>query len=145
LRERGDDALLLARHFAARFGKELRRREANLSDAALATLRSYDWPGNVRELENAIERACILADSLTLEPSDLGLHARLRGDARHDARAEWDYTGTLAEAAERAARHVERRKIADALRAQGGNKTRAAEELGVSYKTLLTKIKEYDL
>src|SRR5688572_29505080 len=101
LRERDDDALLLARHFAAR-------------------------PGNVRELENAIERACILADSLTLEPSDLGLHARLRGDARHDARAEWDYTGTLAEAAERAARHVERRKIADALRAQGGNKTRAA-------------------
>src|SRR5919199_1808680 len=73
LRARGDDTLLLARHFAAQFGRELRGHEAALSDAAIETLRRHDWPGNVRELENAIERACILADTTVLEPRDLGL------------------------------------------------------------------------
>src|SRR5437763_10848641 len=73
LRTRGDDVTLLARHFAAQFGKELRGRGATLSDAALEALRAHAWPGNVRELENALERACILADGLTLEPRDLGL------------------------------------------------------------------------
>jgi DNA-binding NtrC family response regulator len=144
LRERGDDVLLLARHFAAQFGKELRKREATLSEEAMAALRAHRWPGNVRELENAIERACILADTLTLSASDLGLPA---SDARQPdpAPSEWDFSGTLAEAAERAVRFVERRKILEALRAHDGNKTRAAEALGVSYKTLLTKIKDYAL
>jgi DNA-binding NtrC family response regulator len=79
-----------------------------------------------------------------LTPADLGLAAGAR-PLSDDAGAGLDLSGTLAEAAERAARAVERRKIADALRAHDGNKTRAAEELGVSYKTLLTKIKEYGL
>src|SRR5688572_18773484 len=147
LRERGDDVALLARHFAAQLGRELRKREATLSDESLAALRARPWPGNVRELENAIERACILADSSVLTPADLGLGARVSMDDRRadEAGVGFDLSGTLAEAAERAARLVERRKIADALRAHDGNKTRAAEELGVSYKTLLTKIKEYGL
>jgi DNA-binding NtrC family response regulator len=143
LRERGDDVLLLARHFAAQFGRELRKREATLSDEAAPALRAHRWPGNVRELENAIERACILADSATLTPADLGLVKAARKDSEGDAGL--DLSGTLAEATERATRTVERRKITDALRACDGNKTCAAEELGVSYKTLLTKIKEYDL
>ena len=58
---------------------------------------------------------------------------------------EMDLSGTLAEATERAVRLIERSKIAGALRLHDGNKTRAAETLGVSYKTLLTKIKDYDL
>jgi DNA-binding NtrC family response regulator len=146
LRERGEDVLLLARHFAAQLGKELRKREATLSDAALAALRAHSWPGNVRELENAIERACILADSLTLAPADLGLPAAGSSGPSDEARyAGLDLNGTLSEAVERVVHLVERRKIADALNAHAGNKTRAAEELGVSYKTLLTKIKDYEL
>jgi DNA-binding NtrC family response regulator len=145
LRERGDDVVLLARHFAAQLGRELRKREATLTDDALAALRAHAWPGNVRELENAIERACILADSAALTPADLGLGAGSRERADEERAAGLDLSGTLAEAAERAARLVERRKITAALRAHEGNKTRAAEELGVSYKTLLTKIKEYGL
>jgi DNA-binding NtrC family response regulator len=143
LRERGEDVVLLARHFAAQYGRELRKRPAALTDEAVAALRAHAWPGNVRELENAIERACILADSLTLGAHDLGLPPARAGES--DAAAGLDLSGTLAEAVERAASAVERRKIADALRAHTGNKTRAAEELGVSYKTLLTKIKDYDL
>src|SRR5204862_3222651 len=68
LRERDDDIVLLARHFAAQLGREMRGREAILSDASINALCTHAWPGNVRELENAIERACILADSSVLEP-----------------------------------------------------------------------------
>src|SRR5919205_1360230 len=145
LRERGDDVLLLARHFAAQLGRELRKREATLTDEALEALRAHTWPGNVRELENAIERACILADSTALTPADLGLARAAGGEKVEEVAAGFDTSGTLAEAADRAVRSVERRKIADALRAAEGNKTRAAEALGVSYKTLLTKIKDYEL
>ncbi|MDQ1589517.1 MAG: hypothetical protein QOG71_144 [Pyrinomonadaceae bacterium] len=148
LRERGEDVVLLARHFAAQFGKELRGREATLTDAALATLAAHAWPGNVRELENAIERACILADASALDARDLSLpNARANDNATTppETFAELDLSGGLAEATERAVSFVERRKIAETLRAHDGNKTRAAETLGVSYKTLLTKIKDYDL
>jgi DNA-binding NtrC family response regulator len=143
LRERGEDIVMLARHFAAQLGKELRGREATLSEAALAALRAHSWPGNVRELENVIERACILADETMLEPQDLGLVRK--GAPAPDALQGLDLSGTLIEAAERAARLVERRKITEAIKAHDGNKTRAAEALGVSYKTLLTKIKDYEL
>jgi DNA-binding NtrC family response regulator len=142
LRERGEDIVLLARHFAAQLGKELHGREAVLSDESIRALGSHSWPGNVRELENAIERACILADSSTLEPVDLGL---MKSNVAPEAFNELDTTGTLSEVADRAVRFVERRKIAEALSIHDGNKTRAAETLGVSYKTLLTKIKDYDL
>ncbi len=62
-------------------GKELRGREATLSDDALAALRAHSWPGNVRELENAIERACILSDTMMLEAKDLGLATEQPDDA----------------------------------------------------------------
>jgi DNA-binding NtrC family response regulator len=143
LRERGEDIVLLARHFAAQLGKEMRGREAVLSDASIKALSLHTWPGNVRELENAIERACILADGTVLEPDDLGLTKMSAGEP--EVFADLDMRGTLGEAAERAVRFVERRKIMEALSAHDGNKTRAAETLGVSYKTLLTKIKDYEL
>ena len=145
LRERGQDIALLAAHFAAKLGKELRGRHATLSDASLAALEAHPWHGNVRELQNAIERACILADSAIIEPADLGIAAssQLTGEAQ--LFADLDTSGTLAEASGRAAQFVERRKIQEALEAHHGNKTRVAEALGVSYKTLLTKIKDYNL
>jgi DNA-binding NtrC family response regulator len=133
---------MLARHFAAELGKELRGREATLSEDASAALRAHRWPGNVRELENAIERACILSDTLVLEPVDLGLVTRT-GDEQTPA--SFDLSGTLSEVGQRALRFVEQRKIASALENNDGNKNETAEELGVSYKTLLTKLKDYNL
>ena len=144
LRERDDDVTLLARHFAAEIGRELRGREAQLSDDALASLKGHRWPGNVRELENAIERACILSDTLLLESSDLGLGAiATAGD--EEALKELDLSGTLSDVAHRVLRLVERRKIETALDANLGNKSKTAEDLGVSYKTLLNKLKDYSL
>ncbi|HEX3083261.1 MAG TPA: sigma-54 dependent transcriptional regulator [Pyrinomonadaceae bacterium] len=142
LRERGEDVILLARHFAAEIGIETRGREATLSEASISGLRAHRWPGNVRELENAIERACILADVTELQPRDLGLVA---GAAQDPKSFGFDLSGTLSDATDRAIRMIERQKIADVLAQHDGHKTRAAEALDVSYKTLLTKIKEYNL
>ena len=141
LRERGSDVVLLAKHFAAKLGKELRGQEVTLSDAACNELIGHRWPGNVRELENAIERACILSDSLVLEPFDLGL----RGKAIVADVESFDLSGSLSEAGQRAQRMVERQKIVKTLEAFQGNKVQTAEALGVSYKTLLTKIRDYNL
>ncbi len=141
LRQRHDDVVLLARHFASQTGKELRGREASLSPESLAAVRAHHWPGNVRELENAIERACILSDSLILQPRELGLTAR----EDFDSLKEIDFSGTLSDVAHRALRTVERRKILQVLKLNDGHKSKTAEDLGVSYKTLLTKIKEYGL
>ncbi|HEX6648656.1 MAG TPA: sigma-54 dependent transcriptional regulator [Pyrinomonadaceae bacterium] len=143
LRDRGDDIVLLAQHFASEIGQELRGREAQLSSGAIEAIKQHHWPGNVRELENAIERACILSDSLVLEPRDLGLGT----SATHEMESldELDLSGTLSEVAHRALRVVERKKILRALEANLGNKSKTAEDLGVSYKTLLNKIKEYAL
>src|SRR5215468_5070738 len=132
LRERGDDIDLLARHFATEIGKEMRGRAASLSESAISALRSHRWPGNVRELENSIERACILADAVELQPADLGLIAN---GGRDLAGFGSDLSGTLNDATERAVKLIERQKIADELSRHDGNKTRAAEALGVSYKT----------
>ena len=141
LRERGDDVVLLAKHFATELGKELRKRPATLSEASVAALRRHLWPGNVRELANAIERACILSDNMILEPRDLGI-----GNDEHGHHLSGiDFSGTLSDVAHRVLRRVEYSKIAQALKLNQGNKSKTAEELGISYKTLLTKIREYKL
>ena len=142
LRERGEDVVLLANHFAAQFGRELRRREAQLGDSGLAAIRAHHWPGNVRELENAIERACILTDTMVLDANDLGL---IGGRDEEQLSNMIDMTGTLSDVAHRALSLVERRKISEMLKANEGNKSKTAEDLGVSYKTLLNKIRDYNL
>lgn len=142
LRDRGTDIDLLARHFAAELGKELRGREASISEAGIQALRAHRWPGNVRELENSIERACILADSAELQPRDLGFG----NDGAPEAKAiGFDLSGTLNEVTSRATEIVERQKVQAALAECEGNKARAADLLGISYKTLLTKVRDYNL
>jgi DNA-binding NtrC family response regulator len=148
LRDRGDDVLLLAEHFLERFRREFRKPSLELTADARARLRTYAWPGNVRELQNAIERAAILANGPKIDPEALQLPAAKPApeelpDGMLEERFLWE--GPLEEVSQRAIAHVERFKIQNALRESNWNKTRAAEKLGVSYKTLLTKIRALGL
>ncbi len=148
LSERGDDVLLLADHFLDRFRREFRKPGLTLSDESRIALRTYAWPGNVRELQNTIERAAILSDGTVIHPGDLQLPAMkpASGDMPSGMMDEnFDWGGTLDDVATRAVAHVERFKIEAALRSTKWNKTRAAEQLGVSYKTLLNKIRSLGL
>ena len=144
LRERSGDIVLLAGHFAEKFGREFRGCGVVLKDEAIAALQKQRWPGNVRELANVIERACILADSDELCAKDLGLVSAQHENSL-ESFANFDHSGSLSEVSDRALRLVEKRKIRKVMEACEGNKTRAAELLGVSYKTLLNKIKDYEL
>jgi DNA-binding NtrC family response regulator len=127
LRDRGDDILLLARHFAARFAKEAGKRALQFSENALGVLKRYDWPGNVRELENVIQRLVVMTDGEVIEIPDLPPLMRFSAPRANGLNR------TLAE--------VEADYIRNVLAGVGGNKTRAAEILGIDRKTLREKMK----
>ncbi len=145
LRDREDDVSLLASYFAASCGVEIRGKAMTLGPEALTRLRTYSWPGNVRELRNCLERACILADADEIRPQDLDLRGLTGRDEPVETLATMDFTGSLHDVSERAVSIVERRMIGEALAATGGNRTKAAERLGVSAKTLTAKIRELGL
>jgi len=148
LRERGDDVILLAEHFLERFRREFRKPALGFTDASRARLRGYQWPGNVRELQNSIERAAILADENEITVEDLQLPLPRPAEKEIPEGMLDDsflWNGSLEEVAQRAVQHVERFKIEAALRETKWNKSRAAEQLGVSYKTLLHKIRALGL
>ncbi|HKY06550.1 MAG TPA: sigma-54 dependent transcriptional regulator [Blastocatellia bacterium] len=147
LRERRSDIRQLAEFFATKYGREMRRSPLKLTESAVSALQDYDWPGNVRELENAIERACILARGMEITPADLNISQPSDISPREELALldGFDMRGTLSDVSARAQRLVERRKIDSTLRECEFNKSRTAERLGVSYKTLLTRIKELEL
>jgi DNA-binding NtrC family response regulator len=138
LRERTEDIADLARGMIAHFAALSKREAPMLDPLALDILLAYRWPGNVRELENVIERAVLLAGD-TITPEHLGISVSI------DFKAFEEATKTLSEVAAAAVREAEADAITRALSATGGNKARAAELLGVSYKTFLSKVKEYAL
>ena len=139
LRDRPDDIPLLARHFLAR-GARLRPEApvTGFSAEALEALKAYRWPGNVRELEHAVERALVLCEGPEIREEDLP--DELRGPR---APAAVPADGALS--IKRAIRAVEEQLIRQALERTGGNRTRAAELLELSYRALLYKIKEYGI
>jgi DNA-binding NtrC family response regulator len=145
LRDRGDDVLLIAETFLDRFRRELSKPALMFTADALAAIRRHPWPGNVRELQNAIERASILGDG-QLSAADLGFGGNAKAAAA-GAVSEVSYSleGSLHEVSARAVESVERAKIDSTLRECKWNKQTAAEKLGVSYKTLLNKLKLYGL
>jgi DNA-binding NtrC family response regulator len=134
LRDRREDIPLLAEHFAAKHG---RAEGATISPAARAFLVSYDWPGNVRELENVVARALALNPSGVIMPEDLPDHVR---GARP---APGAHAGVLVHDRP-TLEELDRRYAAQVLQETGGNKTRAAEILGIDRKTLYRLIGERD-
>jgi DNA-binding NtrC family response regulator len=146
LRERARDIITLARYFIDRFCRELNKRPLGLSPSAEQELLAYPWPGNVRELQNCIERAAILTEGDTIHPRHLNLS--FRAPAVEEDVSPWsqiDLSGTMAEASRRVIGEVERRKIEKALNEAAGNRNRAAEMLQISYKMLVSKLKDYGL
>jgi DNA-binding NtrC family response regulator len=135
LRERPIDIPLLAEHFLTRASEAAGRQPLDVSPDTLAVLTAYSWPGNVRELENAVERAVALARGSRLTPDDLPERIRTTGEA----------AAAIARAQERGLtlRELEREYILETLRRAGGNKSRAAEILGLDRKTLYRKLDEY--
>jgi DNA-binding NtrC family response regulator len=145
LRERARDIITLARYFIDRFCRELNKRPLGLSPSAEQELLAYPWPGNVRELQNCIERAAILTEGDTIHPRHLNLSFRAPAVEDVSPWAQIDLSGTMAEASRRVIGEVERRKIERALNEAAGNRNRAAEMLQISYKMLVSKLKDYGL
>jgi DNA-binding NtrC family response regulator len=137
LRARRGDIPLLVSYFVKSFAQEFERPLPSVSDAAMRQLLNYDWPGNIRELENVVERAMIFNDG-PLNEKDFVL-------GNHAAVADSSPTKPLPEITAEAVKKAEVEAIFRALAQTGGNKTHAAKMLGISYKTLLNKVKEYDL
>jgi two-component system response regulator HydG len=128
LRERGNDILLLARHFASKFAEEGGKPTPEFSDRALRVLKSYEWPGNVRELKNVVKRLVVMSDENLIDVPDLP-HLM-----RFSALRDTGLSRTLAE--------VEAEHVRNVLVSVEGNKTRAAEILGIDRKTLRQKLKD---
>ena len=143
LRERGDDILLLARHLLAQHARCMEREPLTLAPATQQCLLAYDWPGNVRELGNEMERAAALTVDSVVRPSDLSpklLTALARegsiGPATAADVAPVQETGPLSFNLEQA----EYRLIQQALDACRGNKSRAADLLGITREGLRKKL-----
>lgn len=144
LRERGEEILLLANHFLARFCRQFNKTCSGFSEAVLECLRNHAWPGNVRELMNTVKRAVVLSTGrLELEhlPAEMTAprKAALVPAATGELSAE---VMPLREIREKAARRIEKDTIVRALEDTHWNKVKAARRLQINYKTLFNKIRE---
>ncbi len=134
LRERKDDIPLLMTSFLQQFNSENGRSIEAFSNQAKRALLGYEWPGNIRELRNCIESAVVLARTSVIEVEDLPVHI---GKAQNASSISLEVGITLAEA--------EKQLIISTLASCAGNKTKAAEVLGIGRKTLHRKLQEYHI
>jgi DNA-binding NtrC family response regulator len=144
LRERREDIPALLDHFVHRFAQENARDVEGLSPAARKYLLDYDWPGNVRELQNAMERAVVLSRARTLEPEDFSLGGIRSARSPENARVGETGSGAL-DFVGRTVADMEKDLILHTLEHCGQNRTRAADVLGISIRTLRNKLNEYKL
>jgi DNA-binding NtrC family response regulator len=135
LRERRDDLLLLLEAFLQNMAQEAGTEPKALSSEALDAVMVYEWPGNVRELENALEHAVVLSRGSLIEAA--ALPERITKRRKEPLVAERSYRNPTLEV-------IERAYIMWVLQAEGGNKTRAAEVLGIDPSTLYRKLSRYE-
>jgi DNA-binding NtrC family response regulator len=134
LRERRDDIPALAGYFLKKYNQKRKKNVRAISTKAVEALVGHDWPGNVRELENAIERAVVLTENDTIEPSDL-LYYGLNTSTM--SQSDMDKPRRLAD--------VEKEHIARTLKMFGGHKGKTAKWLGIDRKTLRSKLRRYGI
>jgi DNA-binding NtrC family response regulator len=133
LRERKEDLPSLIDHFLQKYNKRAKKNLNSISPAVSKALVNYDWPGNIRELENTIERAVVLSMEDEIQLEDLVYHGISASTSLfHPTGGKYK---TLEE--------IEKAYIKTVLKAQHGNRSRAAKILAIDRKTLLTKIKKY--
>jgi DNA-binding NtrC family response regulator len=135
LRERREDIPLLAEHFLEKYALENGKEFEGFTGEAMKLLVDHDWPGNVRELEHCVERAAVIAQDRTIGPK----HLNVGEDGRRAPAGPGPSPGGGMKLEE-----VEKRAILSSLERHGGNKTKAAKELGVSVRTLRNKLARYE-
>jgi two-component system, NtrC family, response regulator AtoC len=156
LRERGEDALLLAEHFLRRFSAKYGKDVRQIDSRARETLLSYPWPGNVRELSHVIERAVLWSRESTLNVEHLSLAAPVRAgsDGGNRGQEPLNQTSSAADGPVSASElppagvdlgQWERSLIEQAMREAGGNQTKAAQRLGITRDTLRYRLKKFGL
>jgi len=133
LRERKEDISILVQHFIHKFSKELKKAVSSVSEDALKILLNYFWPGNVRELENIIQRAITLSQHEVILPDDLPASIIQKTDEKLFEKA-MEEKFTLDQ--------LEKEYVKRVLIETGGNKSKAAERLGLDRKTLYRKLEE---
>jgi len=143
LRERRDDIPLLAQHFLQRFVTENGKSIVGFSDETMSRLISHDWPGNGRELRNVVERAVILCREGEGEIQPHHLPRAVRGLRRPPASAPSEAGGVTIPVGTSIA-DAERRLILETLQSCRGNRTHAARTLGITPKTLYSKLRRYE-
>lgn len=143
LRERKEDIPLLCEHFIRKYNQELNKEIKGVFNRALDYLKSYSWPGNVRELESVIYEAMVLSDSQLI--GDKNLPLRIKGIDMEKENILFNSEKPLNETVQNITEKVEKRMIKKALLEAGGNKTKAAQKLGISRKTLFNKMTRYNI
>ena len=136
LRERKGDVRLLIEHFVRRFSNG---SAMQLAPGLIAKLEEHPWPGNIRELQNACERAVLLSGGGQIEAEHFMLQSGPRSESAYEESDDLRLRSGLSVA------EAEKRLIFETLKATGNNKTRAAELLGISIRTLRNKLNEYGL
>lgn len=137
LRERKEDIPALASHFLSIYREKNKKELREISGKALDLLVRYDWPGNIRELENCIERAVVIARGEIIAPADLPPQIQALSSEKEDSEVRFPSGISLQE--------VEKALILRTLEDTGGNRSRAAEILGINRRTLQMKLKEYGM
>jgi two-component system, NtrC family, response regulator PilR len=143
LRERREDIGLVAEHFLAKYAGQMGKQINGISHEAMELLTRYDWPGNIRELENVVERAVALEASPTILPESLP--ASVRGDAPRAAQAPVDGLPESGFDLVAHVKEIERGYIAEALKKAGGIQVKAADLLGMSFRSFRYYVKKYNL
>lgn len=133
LRRRKEDIAVLIEHFLAHGSSRILNRGRQMDEEAMKIMMKYDWPGNIRELQNVCERLQILADGHTIMPGDLP--ENISNPEMKLSTEDYDPTLSIYE--------LEKRYILKALAYFEGNKTQAANALGITIKTLYNKLHEY--
>jgi two-component system response regulator PilR (NtrC family) len=143
LRDRREDIPLIAEHFLAKYSEQMEKEISGITHETMKLLVQYDWPGNIRELENVMERAVALEHSPAILPESLP--AGIRGETPRAATSPVEGLPDAGFDLEAHVKEIEMNYISEALKRAGGVQVKAAELLGMSFRSFRYYVKKYNL